>query len=236
LGLGCGVLVVADRVCYGTWLLTPYNLLKLNVAAGSLEEEDASRAWHWYFTAGMPVLLLAALPLVVVGVATSDAVQRRLLVPVLSSMLALSVLPRKEFHFLLVSLCVCACVCMCVRVCVWACVHVHVHVHVCVCVCVCVCVRVHVRVHVRVRVGPDATRTRSRYCRSSCAMQARASTTCVFATPPAPPPPPTLPPLSPLRQPPRRCRQGGGGMLERGEGGGQGGERQRCGGAGLEEW
>ena len=97
--LASAILVVADYICYGRWIYSPYNFFVFNVKGGG--SIYGTHPWHWYLTEGFPILLMTSLPLVFRGISASTRLQRSLLRPLICSTLAHSALPHKEFRFLL---------------------------------------------------------------------------------------------------------------------------------------
>lgn len=96
---------LVDSALYGRATLVPLNFFVDNIVH-SVAGFYGTHAWHWYFTAGLPTMLGPFVVLLAVGVAAST---RAALPPVLGA-LALwpvavhSLLPHKEFRFVLTSL------------------------------------------------------------------------------------------------------------------------------------
>lgn len=105
-GAVLGAATAVDSVLYGRATLVPLNFFLDNIVH-SVAGFYGTHAWHWYFTAGLPTMLGPFVVLLAVGVASARA--RAALPPVLGA-LALwpvavhSLLPHKEFRFVLTSL------------------------------------------------------------------------------------------------------------------------------------
>ncbi len=98
--LACVSLVFADSLYYGRFVLTPLNLVAFNVASSSFY---GTHPWYWYFTSGIPTLLMFWTPLHLYSIWSSTK-QFNLVIPfVFAPLFALSFLPHKEFRFLLPS-------------------------------------------------------------------------------------------------------------------------------------
>ncbi|XJO72856.1 hypothetical protein BDV3_003923 [Batrachochytrium dendrobatidis] len=96
-----GVSSAIDFQFYQTWTFTPYEFLKLNVLQ-NIAEFYGGHPFHWYFTQGIPVVLLTLLPITVWGVLhTQYPRERECFWMCLWTVFCLSLQKHKEFRFLM---------------------------------------------------------------------------------------------------------------------------------------
>ncbi len=94
------VVLAIDSYCYGRLTVTPLNFVLFNLASSS---HYGTHPWHWYLSSGIPTLAGPLLPLLAAGLWSG----RRLWIVRsfwIVAPLLLSLVPHKEFRFLLPSL------------------------------------------------------------------------------------------------------------------------------------
>jgi phosphatidylinositol glycan class B len=91
-----------DSWWFGRIVLTPFNLVWFNVVSSSFY---GTHPWFWYLSSGLPTLIASWSPVVVVGscVLLPQKLRWVLVCFVLAPLALLSLLPHKEFRFLLPS-------------------------------------------------------------------------------------------------------------------------------------
>ncbi|XP_010607393.1 GPI mannosyltransferase 3, partial [Fukomys damarensis] len=91
--------LVIDRIFFGQWTLVQLNFLRFNVLQG-VGSFYGSHPWHWYLSQGLPAVLGPHLPFFLHGCVRAPQRCRKLLVPVLWTLLVYSMLDHKEFRFI----------------------------------------------------------------------------------------------------------------------------------------
>lgn len=98
--------VALDSWAHGSFILTPIEFLKVNVIQ-EIGSFYGAHPWHWYVTAGLPVVLsITTIPFLL---AASQTIRSRhvfperiaLLISILFTICVFSLLPHKEFRFML---------------------------------------------------------------------------------------------------------------------------------------
>ena len=101
-----GALVGLDSYFHGSLIITPWEFLKVNV----LEEIGSfygTHPWYWYFSSGLPAILgIGIVPFflsVFAAIKSWDDIKNRqvLLISIIITIFTYSLLPHKEFRFLL---------------------------------------------------------------------------------------------------------------------------------------
>lgn len=109
-GAVIAVLMTAlDSYFHGSFIVTPYEFFKFNVLRG-VGSFYGSHPWHWYFSSGFPAIL--GIFIVPLFLAIGDAIKywqhskerQVLLQSIILTISVMSLLPHKEFRFLLVIL------------------------------------------------------------------------------------------------------------------------------------
>ena len=101
-----GAATVADSVLYGRATCVPLNFFVDNIVH-SVAGFYGTHAWHWYATAALPLMLGPSAVLLAAGVRAQHAhrtLPRVLLALALAPVAVYSLLPHKEFRFVLVAL------------------------------------------------------------------------------------------------------------------------------------
>jgi len=109
-----GAVTAIDSFFYGKLIFTPYEFFKVNVVDG-VGEFYGSHPWYWYLTVGLPTVLgIGTLPFLLSAVQTIQNYKKSeyetrlvLLASVAITLTVYSVLPHKEFRFLLQILPIC---------------------------------------------------------------------------------------------------------------------------------
>ncbi|XP_006831691.1 PREDICTED: GPI mannosyltransferase 3 [Chrysochloris asiatica] len=94
-----GLSLIIDRIFFGQWTLVQFNFLNFNVLQ-NLGTFYGSHPGHWYLSQGFPVVLGTHLPFFIHGCFLAPKRFRILLVTVLWTVLAYSMLSHKEFRFI----------------------------------------------------------------------------------------------------------------------------------------
>ncbi|KAK3247557.1 hypothetical protein CYMTET_42947 [Cymbomonas tetramitiformis] len=94
-----GLMTAIDSLFYGRLVFVPWNFIKFNVLEGGASHYG-SHPWHWYFTQGYPVITFTLLPVAALGVACAPR-RRHLAGLILWALAVYSVIPHKEFRFIL---------------------------------------------------------------------------------------------------------------------------------------
>lgn len=107
IGLALGLTTLAiDTFAHGSLVFTPWEFLKANVVQ-EIGSFYGSHEWHWYFVIGLPTVMgITFLPFLTGAV---EALQNKktlkaqniLLISIMLTLVVLSVLPHKEFRFVL---------------------------------------------------------------------------------------------------------------------------------------
>jgi phosphatidylinositol glycan class B len=92
--------VAIDSFFYGRWTVTPLNFVLFNLASSS---HYGTHPWHWYFSSGLPTLAGPLLPLLAAAMWNARRRWQFWAFCVVAPAL-LSIVPHKEFRFLLPSL------------------------------------------------------------------------------------------------------------------------------------
>lgn len=58
--------VVTDYLVFGRWTVNQLNFLRFNLFGGG-GSFYGTHPWHWYFTVGLPAILVSQLPVAVIG-------------------------------------------------------------------------------------------------------------------------------------------------------------------------
>ncbi|KAJ8029122.1 GPI mannosyltransferase 3 [Holothuria leucospilota] len=106
--LCCSILI--DRFFYGKWVFVQYNFLEFNVLH-DMGSFYGSHPWHWYLTQGLPVILGAHLPLVMLGVKETGRKLLSMKLLIFWVIFVYSFLSHKEFRFILPVLPMCMLFC-----------------------------------------------------------------------------------------------------------------------------
>ena len=90
-----------DYQMYGEWTFVPLQFVKFNVLQ-NISLFYGGHAFHWYFTQGLPVVLLTMLPLTIWGwICTKEQQKRHLFSMCVWTVMVLSIQSHKEFRFLM---------------------------------------------------------------------------------------------------------------------------------------
>lgn len=98
--------VLIDSLAHGSFVITSYEFLKANIFEG-VGEFYGSHPWHWYLSQGLPAILgVQILPFIV---ATVHILKNRQMYPnelallgsIIFTIFIYSLLPHKEFRFIL---------------------------------------------------------------------------------------------------------------------------------------
>lgn len=106
------VAVSIDTYAHGSLILTPIEFLKVNVIE-DIGTFYGYHPWHWYFTTGLPTILGISTPIFLFAVAQTLRTPKEypervvLLVAVAFTLAIYSLLPHKEFRFILPLLPIC---------------------------------------------------------------------------------------------------------------------------------
>ncbi|XP_066245017.1 GPI mannosyltransferase 3 [Euwallacea similis] len=98
--------IILDSLCYGSFQITTYNFLKANIFQ-NVATNYGTQPWHWYLSSGIPTILgIQILPFIMGVLVVLKARQNHLnelamLGTVIFATLIFSLLPHKEFRFLL---------------------------------------------------------------------------------------------------------------------------------------
>ena len=101
-----GVLAALDSYFYGTFIVTPYEFFKVNVWE-NIGSFYGTHPWYWYLNTGLPAVLgIGIVPFflsVFTAIKTWDNSKTRqvLLISIIFTIFVYSLLPHKEFRFLL---------------------------------------------------------------------------------------------------------------------------------------
>ena len=99
-------LFALDSFFHGSWIVTPYEFLKLNVL-DQVGNYYGVHPWYWYFSSGLPAVLgIGIIPFflsVFAAIQSWSSLKDRqmLLVSIIITIFVYSLLPHKEFRFLL---------------------------------------------------------------------------------------------------------------------------------------
>ncbi|RKF81827.1 GPI mannosyltransferase 3 [Golovinomyces cichoracearum] len=95
---------ISDRLYYHTWIFPPYNWLHFNIAQ-DLAIFYGANNWHFYFTQGLPQLLVTYLPFTLIGLCNAlvmppNDIRFILTVTVMVTVGSLSLISHKEVRFI----------------------------------------------------------------------------------------------------------------------------------------
>ena len=86
-----------DSLFYGDWVLVPLNFIKFNLVRG-ISSFYGIHSWYWYLTQGIPVVSLTFLPLILWTLVVKNTKLKGFF---MSTIVILSLVPHKEFRFIL---------------------------------------------------------------------------------------------------------------------------------------
>ncbi|KAG1684044.1 GPI mannosyltransferase 3 [Nymphon striatum] len=90
--------IIIDRICFGTWVIVPYNFLKFNLVHG-IGTFYGNHPWHWYLFQGLPTVLGTQFIPVLLG---ALKIKKHLVTLVIIwTIFVYSLLGHKEFRFIL---------------------------------------------------------------------------------------------------------------------------------------
>jgi GPI mannosyltransferase 3 len=100
------VFTAIDCYMYGRFIITPWEFVKLNVFEG-IGSSYGTHKWYWYFTAGLPTVL--GIGTIVFVLSTVEVIRHRklheyqtvLLISIACTLCVYSLIPHKEFRFVL---------------------------------------------------------------------------------------------------------------------------------------
>ncbi|CAO1395837.1 unnamed protein product [Diamesa hyperborea] len=101
-----GALVALDSYFHGSLIITPWEFLKVNVF-DEIGSFYGTHPWYWYFSSGLPAILgIGIIPFclsVFAAIKSWDELKNRqiLLISIIITIFTYSLLPHKEFRFLL---------------------------------------------------------------------------------------------------------------------------------------